>query len=227
MAYVKTIICFANSRKMSGRCIAGKEFKDGNPGKWVRPISDRPTHELSEEEREYEDRREPHLLDVISIPFVRKLPESHQQENHVIDSSHAWVYKGHIEWNQIDKWLDSPRLLWNMGESSYSGINNRVSIGLEDGKSLFLIEIEQLRLFVGRKAPEFSDSKRGVRGQFIYRKVSYRMDITDPVIEQTYLALEDGQYTIENPVLVVSLGDPYDGYFYKLIAAVMFLKRCI
>lgn len=55
MTYSKTIVCFANSRKISGRCIAGKEWNDGNVGKWIRPVSTRATHEISEEERRYKD----------------------------------------------------------------------------------------------------------------------------------------------------------------------------
>ncbi len=78
---------------------------------------------------------------------------------------------------------------------------------------------------VGRKASEYVDSKRAVRGKFIYRGVNYRMDITDPEIEREYLSKPDGQYQIMHPVLCISLGDPYQGYFYKLIAAVLYKER--
>lgn len=225
MKYGKTIVCFANSRKTSGRCVAGKEWRDGTPAEWVRPISTRPTHEISEAERRYEDGRDPQLLDIVLIPCVKHHPLPYQRENHVIDPENQWVRRGVLEWNDIGNWLDKPTTLWGTGQGSYSGLSNRVAIGKEDGSSLFLISTERLRLLVGRKAPEYPDSKRGVRGEFTYRGETYRMDVTDPVIERKYFSQADGQYEIHNPVLCVSLGDPYQGYFYKLIAGVLHAER--
>lgn len=111
------------------------------------------------------------------------------------------------------------------GESSYAGLNNRVSIGQEDGSSLYLVPGDRIGLLVGRKAPEYPDSKLAVSGKFTYRRTTYRMDVTDPTIERMYLSQADGQYDIAKPVLCVSLGDPYQGYFYKLVAAVLYAER--
>ena len=55
MKYTKRIVCLANSRKMSGRCIAGKEVLDTGYGEWIRPISKRETAEISEEEMRFEN----------------------------------------------------------------------------------------------------------------------------------------------------------------------------
>jgi hypothetical protein len=84
MSYVKTIVCFANSRKTAGRCIAGKAWQDGKPGEWVRPVSSRSTHEVSEEERRYENGQDPQLLDILRVPCDAHQPLSHQRENHVM-----------------------------------------------------------------------------------------------------------------------------------------------
>lgn len=225
MNYVKTIVCFANSRKTAGRCIAGKEWQNGIPGKWIRPVSSRSTHEISEEERRDENGYNPQILDILRVPCDAHQPLPHQRENHVIDPGYYWVKHGHLSWSDIHGWLDYPENLWGLGQSSYAGLNNRIVVGQEDGTSLYLVSADRLRLLVGRKAPEYPDSKRAVRGEFVYRGATYRMDVTDPVVERNFLARDDGQYDISSPVLCVSLGDPYQGYFYKLIAAVLFSER--
>ncbi len=221
MNYIKTIVCFANSRKTAGRCIAGKEWQDGIRGEWVRPVSTRPTHEIFEEE----SRCNPQLLDILRVPCDAHQPLSHQCENHVIDSGCHWAKQGRLPWEDIHSWLDNPANLWGLGQRSYSGYNNRLAIGQEDGTSLYLISAERLRLVVGRKAPQYPDSKRAVRGEFLYRGNFYCMDVTDPVIERNFLTQDDGQYDIANPILGISLSDLYQGYFYKLIAAVLYKER--
>ncbi len=231
MKYVKTIVCFANSRKSAGRCLAGKEWNNSTAGAWVRPVSARTSHEISEEERRYNDGRTAQVLDIVTIPCERHVPVAHQQENHLIDPEYYWTKKGCLPWTDIRKFLDNPATLWGFGDGSYAGLNNRVAVGQENGVSLCLISIPRLTLLVGRKAREYPDSKRAVRGEFEYRNQRYRMDVTDPVIEQDYLNRVDGSYNIEQPVLCVSLGDPYQAagatqsYYYKLIAAVLYPER--
>ena len=230
MSYSKTIVCFANSRKTSGRCVAGKEWHDSGAGEWMRPVSDRPSHEVSEEERRYKDGGDPQLLDIIKVPCARHDPVSHQHENHVIDPNYYWSKEGRLAWTDIQAWTDHPPNLWGVGEGSYAGLNNRIAVGQENGASLYLVAVERMQLIVGPKAPQYS-AKRSVQGEFAYSGTTYRLDVTDPVIERNYLAQADGHYEIMQPVLCVSLGDPHQatgvtqGYFYKLIAAVLYRER--
>ena len=68
MSYKKTIVCLANSKKMSGRCIAGKELDARSRlGGWVRPVSNRETQEISEDERAYENGKDPKVLDIFKL----------------------------------------------------------------------------------------------------------------------------------------------------------------
>jgi hypothetical protein len=224
MNYAKTIVCCANSRKWSGRCIAGKEWQHGKMGEWVRPVSTRPTHELSMEEYCYRDGSGPQLLDILTISCLGPQPLPHQGENHVIDSSSCWSKQGELPWEIIWDCLDAPKTLWKLGQKSYTGMNNRLAVGQEDGHSLYLIEVDRLSLSVGCKASD-TRPKRTVQGMFFYHGSTYRMDITDPVVEREYLARGDGQYDINDPVLCVSLGDPFEEYYYKLIAAVFYPER--
>src|ERR1700744_6789351 len=73
-AYSKTILVLANSRKISGRCVAGKELVGTGFGGWIRPVSLRPAGELSEADRQFQDGTDPKLLDVVEIPMSRHLP---------------------------------------------------------------------------------------------------------------------------------------------------------
>ncbi|MDN5507344.1 MAG: hypothetical protein L0H10_26535, partial [Comamonas sp.] len=75
MSYSKVIVCLANSRKPSGRCIAGKEYflNEKNEffiGGWIRPVSQRESREISENERIYNNGITAQNLDVIKIKFT-------------------------------------------------------------------------------------------------------------------------------------------------------------
>jgi putative nucleic acid modification protein with dual OB domain len=90
--YAATIICLANSRKLSGRCVAGKMVSTNKFGEWIRPVSSRPEKELSAFDRHYEGtaQLEPALLDIIEIDFLGKDPHPYQPENHLIDDKVYW-----------------------------------------------------------------------------------------------------------------------------------------
>ena len=93
---VKRIICLANSRKLGGLCIAGKEILgDGLAGGWVRPIGARPSEAILEHEQRYEDGSYPQVLDVIDILLLGPRPKDHQQENWLINEG-RWVRVGRI-----------------------------------------------------------------------------------------------------------------------------------
>jgi len=223
--YVKPIVCFAHSRKTGGYCIAGKEWKNGAPGGWIRPVSSRPTHEIYLNEQRCEDGSNVSLLDIVYVPLNHPSPILHQSENHVIDPSVSWEREGRLSWSKINDWLDNPESLWELGNGSFAGLNNRIEIGRGNGTSLYLITVPKIRLLVGAKAPEYPDSKRAVRGEFSYGAANYRMDITDPFIEHHYLGRPDGRYEIGEPVLCVSLGDDYQGHYYKLVAGILYEGR--
>ena len=71
---IKRILCLANSRKISGRCVAGREIVNGQPGVWLRPVSDRQHQEISWDERHYEDANDPQVLDIVSLPLIEPRP---------------------------------------------------------------------------------------------------------------------------------------------------------
>ena len=104
------------------------------------------------------------------------------------------------------------------GHSSYDGENDRIpfSIAIRLSSSLRFIRVEGMELSV-----QTHDSGRRVRGRFRYGRTGYSLRVTDPVCEELCMPLDDGDYPIGESYLTVSLGEPYEGYSYKLIAAVI------
>lgn len=229
MSYWKKIICLSNSRKKSGRCVTGKEIINGQIGQWIRPVSARTSREVSIIDQRFEDKTNTQLLDIVDILFEKAVPENHQAENHLIDTSYYWTKTEKFPWDDMPKLVDTPRTLWSNGNSSTSGINNRLfaEIAVDFSESLSLIKVENIVLKVGKKAPQFSDSKRAVRADFNYNGVHYIIDVTDPFIENSYLSRVDGEYNIPFAYLCVSLAEKHDdGMCYKLIASILTKDRC-
>lgn len=225
MTYTKKIVCLANSRKPpSGRCVAGREVIGNEFGPWLRPVSDRVTEEISEEERRYENGQDPKVLDIISIPLSQPKPCEHQTENHVIDAEYYWERQGSVSWRQLQGAVEAVRgPLWRNGFSTYYGTNDRVPqrelASLR--RSLYLVEPQDLVIAVVTEGKEFGNSRRRVRAQFALDGSSYSMFVTDPVTERQYLGQADERCQIDKAVLCVSLGGLHEGYAYKLVAAVI------
>jgi len=224
MGYSKTIVCLANSRKPpSGRCVAGREMAGGRIGAWIRPVSARSSREISEEERRYENGGDPKLLDLVRIQFARHEPEKHQQENHVIDDEYYWERKSRASWQDIQGAIDSPGQLWLNHSSSSYGQNDRVA---EDQAaqlttSLYLIRPDSLSIAVASEGGDFGPPRRRVRARFQLQGTHYCFVVTDPWVERQYLAKSDGVTSVDEALLCVSLTEPFHGYAYKLVAAVI------
>jgi hypothetical protein len=127
LSYVKRIACLANSRKYSGRCVAGREVLERGFGGWVRPVSDRPLGEVSEEERRSETGRDPRVYDVIDVPLLEVRRHGYQTENHLHDTGRYWIKVGEIWWGDLESLLDPSAPLWANGDSTFNGVNDRFS----------------------------------------------------------------------------------------------------
>ncbi len=216
---IKRIILLANSRKLSGRCLAGKEV--GNQ-EWIRPVSSREHQEVSEQERGYEDGSDPKVLDVIDVPVIEPRPHLFQQENWLLDERYYWSKVGQKSWDDLLELADE-ETLWINNQSTYNGLNDRVS--LEEAaaldNSLRLVHVEDVELHVFSPGAAFGNSKRRVQGQFTHLGVDYQLWVTDPDYERRFLAKANAVYPLGESFLTISLGEPKDGYCYKLIAAIL------
>ena len=60
-----------------------------------------------------------------------------------------------------------------------------------------------------------------LRGRFSHCNETYCFRITDPVSENGSINLPYGEYPVGRRYLTVSLGEPFEGNAYKLIAAII------
>lgn len=220
----KRIVCLANSRKLSGRCIAGREWsEEQGVGAWIRPVSERENGEVSEYERQYEDGGDPRLLDIMRVPVLGKLPVDYQTENWLLAPEYYWQKEGAYSPLDLAELADPVAPLWIDGHSTHAGRNDKIPLAIVNAvhDSLRLIRVDRLRLEVLRPGEAFGNNKRRVQGRFVHAGMDYALWITHPEYERAYLAKLDGVYEIGACYLTISLGEPHGDACYKLIAAVM------
>lgn len=228
--YKRTIICLANSRKPpSGRCIAGKELDGTYAGQWLRPVSERPTREVSEEERRYETGEKAQLLDIITVPLKSRSPLGHQTENHILADDYYWTKKGTATLDQVNALIDPyDANFWVQGVSTYHGLNDKVTEGVAAGitSSLKLIATENLKFCVlMEQGFEGRPSRKRVRAQFTFHNQQYLLALTDSEIEDDYLMKAVGDYHIGNAILCISLVEPWNGYAFRVVASAIYPAR--
>lgn len=228
MPPIKQIVCLANSRKMAGRCIAGRTWDpEHGAGEWIRPVGDRESGAVTEHERQYADGSDPRVLDVVRVPVIKHVPEGSQTENWRLDPQHYWEKAGRYQRCSLDLLVDTPTALWTNGWHTYHGRNDYVPMekAKEIATSLRLIRVEQLVLKVFAPGEAFGSPKRRVQGRFWHAGSDYKLWVTDPRWELKYLRKLNGSYTIGECFLTISLGEPFRDAVYKLIAAVIALDE--
>jgi hypothetical protein len=224
MSYSKRIVCLADSYKPPrGRCVAGIELlEDGLHGGWIRPVSNRPTAELSTNDYRYQDGTSPKLLDIIDIPLLESAPRGHQTENHVIDARYFWQKSGTLPWDELKTLKDRPPSLWpNVGHTS-AGLYDCVDAA-EAAKltgSLLLVRTDDFVLEVGTN---YFTGKQAFRGKFSYKGTNHNFSVTDPAARTAFGSKGQGDYPIGKTYLCLSLTEPFDkdGRCHKLVAGIL------
>ncbi|NMZ65864.1 hypothetical protein HBN99_16195 [Pseudomonas oryzihabitans] len=222
MPYYYEILCLANSNKYSGRCVAGKITEGPRAGHWLRPIGTGEKHEITDRDRLYQDNSYAQKLDIIRIKFKALAAPSFQQENNVIDDETYWVKTAQATLADLENLLDHPRTLWENGNHSYSGVNDRVSTDIltQPRQTLLLIKPTNVRISVEAEGAQFGNFKRVVRAHFTYNSIDYALTVKDAEAEAYYLSQPDGEYPISANYFTISLGEAYKGEAYKLVAAI-------
>ena len=226
MAYVKRIVCLANSFKTGGSCIAGREvLGSGKYGGWLRPVSARLTQEVRTSECRYKNKEHPKLLDILEVPLLKAVPHNHQTENHEIDATSLWMKTGELPFDELESLRERPESLWINSDSTQTGALNCISQSeagtLRD--SLVLIKKKNFTIKVGLKTWR-GITEKIYRGNFRYNGTDYSLNLTDPVATNAFAAKEEGEYLLNDVYLCISLTEPYakdNSRCHKLVAAII------
>lgn len=215
------IIVLACSLKHQGRCVAGLATADD---RWVRPVARGPQGELYPWQCGIEGKY-PRLLDVVRFDHNGSTGEPDQPENVRLAKS-PWERVDRIAisdaYEQIcDALIPGPELL---GSRLHYIDEDVAARGMH--ASLALVQPEGLEFHL---EPHSKKAKGSPRAVFYLTGEHYDLPLTEFVIRPRLEERSYGEYTwqalgLAEPVhalLVVSLGTPYGGRQYKLVAAVL------
>jgi hypothetical protein len=173
-------------------------------------------------EYKYQDNTSPKLLDIIDVPLLKATPHNHQMENHLIDAKQWWVKKGEMSWDDLEQLRERPESLWINSDHTQPGhfdcISQAEAATLQS--SLYLIKKSNLVVAVG--VNDWT-GRSTFRAQFDYKKNHYNLSLTDPVAREAFGQKGEGDYSLKDMYLCVSLTEPFekDGRCHKLVAAII------
>lgn len=227
----------ANSVRHGGRCIAGREFEEQcggvTAGSWVRPIG--PSGHTKEGEVLHghclTNRGQPiRVLDVVHAEFEVACPALNQPENWRLASNPVWEWSYRFPQFLIEQCVDDPEGLWNDQNSPENA--SRISVTAPASAfgnfSLALIRPRNFRILIQRRHDPWKGyTKQRSTGCFEYRGLNYCFRITDDAFT-TQFCKASGECVRklaspfgDNCLICVSLSAPFNGYHYKLIAAII------
>lgn len=216
------IVCLANSRKQSGRCVAGLRTDGGG---WIRPVS--AEGPLTRRHYMLDNNTEAMVLDIIDVNLRNHVPKPYQPENWLI---------GRLPWRLVarpapPKYIALIRQSIENGPELFGNTLDRVplkSITQEPVTTSFALVIpKNLEWHITASIR----GSRQIRARFTLSGCQYSLVVTDPRWEHHFIPFNEGFYSskqvsIENDerlLFTISLGGPFRGECYKLIAAIIIL----
>lgn len=244
--HTKRLLVLAHSvKKWPGRCVAGREFVQDPTsgavtfGPWVRPVS--PASESMEGELlpdrhcRTDSGRPLTVLDLVEVPFVGPRPVDGQPENWEVVSGMPWRVLGRLDPVRhratLERLEERPCGLWTDGASRSDRCRASTAAAVARSGSLVLVRPSGLRFRSRLVRDEYRDRERPeCRALFTYAGTPYALKLTDPDAERAYAPRAEAtpQEVVppfgDDCLLCVSLGAPFYGYHYKLVAAVLPLR---
>jgi hypothetical protein len=232
---LKTVVILANSVKKQHRCIAGREIIQSGTsvklGPWIRPVS--PDGEASEGELKpkhclTKGNVKIDVLGVFEIPLARHRSDPGQPENWDVVTNSPWKRLGSLKRPSLRGLIENPPHLWDASTAGDRRVQVDTPLEVRGNSSLALIRPSGFRAWAKREMHhQRGYEKTTIRGAFGYAGREYEFDITDDTFAPEFHAnatQKRSEYRPEfgdNCALCVSLGAPFNGYHYKLIAAVI------
>ena len=151
------------------------------------------------------------------------MPNSLQTENYLIKKNTQWEKIGEYK-ESLDGLVDTPNSLWvvlNGESSSTHGELDRIHCNLSSqfNNSLYLIKPSEFTIIVQKESNYTGEVKLKKRAEFIYNNYRHKLAITDPTLP--YFDEGSYKYNTQNIYLCISVGLPYNGYSYKLVASII------
>ncbi len=210
------IVCLANSRKYSGRCVAGLRI-DGKG--WIRPVARDGYGELRFKDYRFTNNDEVRVFDRITIDVVRPQPLPYQPENWQISRRRWTLLTRPI---RLQDYAAMLRTYITTGPDLLGNSADRVDAALFDEQpaaaSLTLATPRHISFY-----PKINrNGNRQIRACFSLKGADYDLAVTDPLCEQRLRDLQPGDMLTQTDVLLtISLGELFYGFCYKLVAAII------
>ena len=222
MSEIIEMLCLANSRKLGGRCIAGLRTDGGG---WIRPVGVGEKGIVGPAQYRINHYGEVWSLDVVRMGTVKPVPCSYQPEN-VLLTGKPWLMVN----RPADRETALPLINAALAHDAalLGNTHDRVGEGalLEASLAILFPEDVRWRIQTG------SQGKRQTRAVFLHTGTEYALSVTDPVIERRLQNLPEGDHDnraawLDGKCLLftISLGEPFAGFCYKLVAGVIVLPQ--
>ncbi len=198
---IKDVIILANSRKLSGRCVAGKT----TDGDWIRIVKNIHDPIMLHEARRY------NLLQVLNIKGLVNRP-SREFVYHTENYSYTEATSvGYYDPELLDNLLDNPTTIFGHGRCLSEVQVNRLQ------SSLLFVKVTNFVIYIT------NDTKKKLRSKFTYNNIFYTdISVTDSVVEQSFA---NKQYPYremyDEAYITISLGELYYEYAYKLVSGII------
>lgn len=220
----KLFICLANSKKFTERCIAGIELvrspregyrydivrAEDNSPKWIRPVSQGQGGAVSAALVDHVN-----LLDIVRINITTLALEGYQSENVLFAGGPLEI---------IDNIQRMPSLIEQLLSVNVSILfNNRgTAVSVED-----ITQLDHSLLFVKPENVEVYQTTSVVgnlqlRSKFAFSGNTYDLPITDIDFENRFSNNSILLDSCSHIYFTVSLGVEFNGWYYKLIAGVIY-----